>query len=69
MCKAINVVKGPNFRKWALYGCDNVTDAHLPHQTKLIELIHEAYEEENMKMIELLKVWVLYNCTCSLVTS
>ncbi|KAH9963967.1 hypothetical protein BGW80DRAFT_1126592, partial [Lactifluus volemus] len=32
-----------------------ITDSNLPHRTKLIELIHEAYEEENMKMVELLK--------------
>lgn len=35
------------FREFALYGRENVSDRDLPHRTKLVSLIFETYEREH----------------------
>jgi hypothetical protein len=60
--KAINVVESKEFREFMLYGRDNVTERDLPHRTKLIELIFNAYEEEHRKVLDNFKVSKLGHC-------
>jgi hypothetical protein len=49
--QAINVVENKEFREFALYGHKDISDADLPHRTKLVELIVKEYEKEHMKLV------------------
>jgi hypothetical protein len=44
-------VDNPLFRDWALFGRTNLSERDLPHQTKLLEMIFEKYENEHQKML------------------
>ena len=55
-CQVINVIEKKEFRDFALYGRDNISDCDLPHRTKLIELIFKTYEKEHRKLLDDFKV-------------
>lgn len=44
--QSINVVDCPEFRKFSLYGRNNLRENDLPHRTALTKLIYETYREE-----------------------
>lgn len=44
--QSINVVDCPEFRKFSLYGRNNLRENDLPHRTALTKLIYQTYQEE-----------------------
>jgi hypothetical protein len=62
--QAINVIDNPDFRRFALYGRDEVSEHNLPHRTKLLDLVFQEYEREHRKQVTDFKVmdaWSLFN--------
>ena len=54
--QSMNLVECPEFRAWVLYGCRNISDKDLPHQTALTNLIYEAYLKDHEQMRKDLQV-------------
>ncbi|PPR08205.1 hypothetical protein CVT24_001392 [Panaeolus cyanescens] len=48
--QSLNVIECPEFRRWALYGREGVTDKDLPHRTAITNLIHKMYTKEHEEL-------------------
>jgi hypothetical protein len=60
--QSINVADNKEFCEFALFGRDDVTDADLPHRTKLTELINNEYESRHAVLVKELAVHFQSRC-------
>lgn len=63
--QSINVVESPELRNLLLYIGTQLHDGHIPHRTKLSELITERFKVEHAAMIQDLRVHFICQSTSS----
>lgn len=55
----MNAIECPEFRDLILYLNSNLTDADIPHRTKITEYIFELFSEQYRTLVEELQVRAL----------